>query len=82
MAKNKSSISQADNYQAMGEFWDGHDFTDFDDPTRADVVFEIRDTVRIEAELLAKIEKVAAARGIGAETLINLWLQEKVLANL
>ena len=71
MAKNKSSISQADSYQAMGEYWDEHDFTDFDDSIRADVVFEIRDTVRIEAELLAKIEKVAAARGIGTEILIN-----------
>lgn len=79
MAENKSSLSQADNYEMMGEFWDTHDFSDFDDPTRADVTFEIRDTIRIEAELLTKIEKMAAAKGIGTETLINLWLQEKVL---
>ena len=81
MAKNKSSISQADSYEKMGEFWDTHDFTDYDDPTRTDVVFEIRDTIRIEAGLLAKIEKMAAAKGVGTETLINLWLQEKVLVN-
>ncbi|MEZ4646394.1 MAG: CopG family antitoxin [Chloroflexota bacterium] len=81
MNENNSSISQAANYEEMGEFWDTRDFTEFDDPKRPDVVFEIRDTVRIEAKLLAKIEKVAASRGIGSETLINLWLQEKVLAN-
>ena len=82
MAGNKSSISQAVSYEAMGEFWDEHDFTDFDDPDRADVTFEIRDTVRIEAGLLVKIERVAASKGVGVETLVNLWLQEKVLANL
>ncbi|NHZ71488.1 MAG: hypothetical protein GWP17_00145 [Aquificales bacterium] len=81
MAKNKSSVSQTDSYEKMGEFWDTHDFTDYDDPSRADVVFEIRDTIRIEAGLLAKIEKMAADKGIGSETLINLWLQEKVLVN-
>jgi predicted DNA binding CopG/RHH family protein len=79
MAENKSSLSEADNYEMMSEFWDTHDFTDFDDLARPDVTFEIRDTIRIEAELLAKIEKMAAAKGIGTETLINLWLQEKVL---
>ncbi|MCP4357666.1 MAG: hypothetical protein GY796_06585 [Chloroflexi bacterium] len=81
MAENKSSISQADSYEKIGSFWDEHDFTDFDDPERPDVIFEIRDTVRIEAELLAKITKVATLRGIGTETLINLWLQEKIQAN-
>lgn len=80
MAKNESSISKADSYEVIGEFWDDHDFTEFDDVKRADVAFDIRDTVRIEAELLAKIDKIAASRGIGTETLINLWLQGKVLA--
>ena len=73
MAKNKNSISQADSYEKMGEFWDTHDFSEYD------VVFEVRDTIRIEASLLAKIERMAAAKGVGTETLINLWLQEKVL---
>ena len=82
MAGNKSSISQVDNYEAMGKFWDEHDFTEFDDPSREDMIFEIRDTVRIEANLLAKIEKAAVARGITTETLIDLWLQEKILTKL
>jgi hypothetical protein len=78
MAENKSSISQATSYEAIGEFWDEHDFTDFDDPELPDVTFEMQDAVRIEVSLLTLIEKVAVSRGVSAETLINLWLQEKL----
>jgi len=40
--KNRlSSISKAGSYEEMGEFWDTHDFTDFDDPNVPDVEFEI-----------------------------------------
>jgi predicted HicB family RNase H-like nuclease len=81
MAENKSSISQADSYEAIGEYWDAHDFTQFDDPQRPDVHFEIQDTVRIEAGLLNKLEKAAAERGISTETLVNLWLLERVQSN-
>lgn len=78
MAENKSSISQADSDEAIGEFWDTHDFTDFDNLAHPDVEFEIHDTVRIEAGLLITLEKVAAERGVSTETLVNLWLFEKV----
>ncbi len=78
MAESKSSISQVDSYKAIGEFWDEHDFTEFDDFNRPDIEFEIQDTVRIEAGLLAVLEKVSAERGVSTETLVNLWLQEKV----
>lgn len=79
MAESKrTSISRADNYAAIGEFWDGHDFTDFDDLDRPDVEFEIRDTVHIEAELMTRLKEAANQRGV-TQTLVNLWLQERVL---
>jgi hypothetical protein len=31
MAANKNSISKATSLKKIGEFWDKHDFTDFDD---------------------------------------------------
>lgn len=40
MSKNKSSISQASSYRAIGEFWDTHDLTDYWDQTYP-VEFEI-----------------------------------------
>ena len=55
MAENKlSSISQADSYERIGEFWDTHDFTDYDDPARPDVEMTFSGAVAIEAELLLR----------------------------
>ena len=78
MDENKlSSISKADADEKIGEFWNSHDFTDFD--TEApDVKFEVTCTVPIEVELLNEIEKQARKRGVKVETLVNLWLQQKV----
>jgi hypothetical protein len=51
VTKGASSISQADIYDAIGEFWDAHDFTDYDDPAAPDVEFEIMnlDTLDIKS---------------------------------
>jgi len=77
-ANRISSISQADTDDKIGEFWDTHDFTDFDNPDVPDVKFEITCAVPIEEELLAAIEKQAHKRGVQVETLVNLWLQQKL----
>lgn len=78
MAENRvSSISQADSLAKMGQFWDTHDFTQFDTDA-PDVEFTIFSAVSIEPDLLAAVEQQARLRGIGLETLVNLWLQEKL----
>lgn len=78
MDENKlSSISKADADEKIGEFWNSHDFTDFDTEV-PDVKFEVTCTVPIEVELLNEIEKQAHKRGVKVETLVNLWLQQKV----
>lgn len=81
-ANRLSSISQADSLEKMGEFWDTHDFTDFDDPNAPDVEFTVTCSVPIEVELLATVEKQARQRGVNVETLVNLWLQQKVVEQL
>ncbi len=79
MAKNKlSSISQADFLEKMGEFWDTHDFTEFDDLNIPDGEFEISCAVPIELNLISTMEKQAQRRGIKAENLVKLWLQQKL----
>ena len=78
MAENKlSSISQADSDEKMGEFWDNHDFTEFDSDA-PDVAFVITPTIPISVELLNEIEKQAAKRGVKVDELVNLWLQQKL----
>ena len=74
----RSSISQADTLEEMGEFWDEHDFTEYDTDA-PDVEFTVLSTVAIEPDLLAALERQAQRRGVSVETLINLWLQEKVV---
>jgi hypothetical protein len=77
--KNKlSSISKADTLEKMGEFWDTHDFTDFDNPDAPDVKFNVSCAVPIEEELYSSVEKQAKLRGVKVETLVNLWLQQKL----
>lgn len=82
MKKHKSSVSVATSYKEIGEFWDTHDLSDFWDKTKA-VSFE----VDIESEvtyyavdkmLSEKIQAIAQRRGVTADTLINLWMQEKL----
>jgi len=63
-ANRLSSLSQADTDEKIGQFWDAHDFTDFDDPAAPDVEFEIAFAVPIEAELFAALEKYAHQRGV------------------
>jgi len=76
-ANKLSSISKADTLEKMGEFWDTHDFTDFDTDT-PDVEFKITCAVPIELDLLSSVEKQARRRGVKVETLVNLWLQQKL----
>jgi len=78
-ANRLSSISQADTDEGIGEFWDSHDFTEFDEPNLPDVKFAMTCAVPIEIELFTAIEKQAHQRGVQVETLANLWLQQKLV---
>jgi CopG antitoxin of type II toxin-antitoxin system len=76
-ASRLSSISKADTDEKIGEFWDTHDFTDFDTDV-PDVEFEIAYTVPLEVDLFSQIEQQARQRGVKVETLVNLWLRQKL----
>jgi len=78
MEENRSSsISKANSDEKIGEFWDRHDFTEFDTDA-PDACFEVTCTVPVKLELLSEIEKQAAKRGVKVEALVNLWLQQKL----
>lgn len=76
-ANKDSSISHATTFEAMGAFWDTHDFTEYDTDA-PDVPFTIARAVQLEAELWAALERQAQLRGVSLETLVNLWLQQKL----
>ncbi len=78
---NKTSISKADTFEEIGEFWDKHSLADYWDQTEK-VEFKIcavrRHRITIEPELYDKISSSSRIRGVQPETLINLWLTEKL----
>ena len=82
MKKSKSSISRAQSYAEIGEFWDEHDLSDFWGKTRKvrfDVVVEPEATYYpIERALSEQIQSVARKRGVPSGALVNLWLQQKI----
>ncbi|MGK7888043.1 MAG: CopG family antitoxin [Leptolyngbyaceae cyanobacterium] len=72
-----SSISKVMTDEQMGDFWDAHDFTDFDTDA-SDIEFEIDCSVSLEMDLLQELGKAAQQRGVKVETLVNLWLRQKL----
>jgi hypothetical protein len=82
MNKSKSSISKARSYAAIGEYWDQHEISDAWGKTKKvkfEVVAEPEATYYpVEKELAAKIQSVATKHGVSSDTLVNLWLEQKV----
>ena len=73
-----SHLSEAEAYKKIGEFWDTHDFTDFDDANAPDAEFEVSGSVAVESSLLEEITQRADQQGLRVEELVNLWLRQKL----
>lgn len=82
MKKSKSSVSKAGTYAEIGEFWDSHDLSKFWDKTkhaRFDVAMESEVTYyAMDKKLSQEVQELAHRRGVSADTLVNLWIQEKL----
>ncbi len=80
----KSSVSEAKSYQEIGKFWDEHDSTEFGEQTDVEFKVSVQSQRRyypIDNTLSSKIKQVARDRGVSEETLLNLWVQEKLSQN-
>ncbi len=83
MAKNTvSSISKAQTYEEMADFWDTHSVADYADSlTEAEITFDPlarRTFVGVDPELFAELCQIARQRRISPQTLVNLWLGQRV----
>ncbi len=83
MADEKvSSISKSKNLEEMADFWDSHSLADYDDEIEeVDMTFDPaarRTWIGIEPDLLADLRRIARERRVSTQTLINLWLSERV----
>jgi len=83
MTKEESdSISGARSYVEAGEYWDSHDLGEVWERTKeVEIDVDLRSEkfyYSVEKELSDRITALAHSRGVSPETLVNLWLQEKV----
>ena len=77
----KTSVSNARTYQEIGAFWDEHDATEFGEQTEVEFEVNIKSQRRyypLDSHLSLKMRQIAQERGISEETLLNLWVQEKI----
>jgi hypothetical protein len=76
-----TSISKARTLEEVAEFWDTHSLADYWDQTH-EVEFEVRARrirrVTLAPEIYAQVEAQARERGVMPETLVNLWLAERL----
>lgn len=79
--KNVTTISQAASLEAVGAFWDTHSLADYEAQTQ-EVEFDVRAKrkrrVALAPEVYEQIAAQALTRGIQPETLVNLWLAERL----
>src|SRR5712692_1689143 len=90
MQKNKKKKrdplpEQFNSLEEAGEFWDTHrgaDYEEYMKETHFEVDLKRRvHEVRVAEEILREVRKIADQQGLDTETLINLWLQQKVTAS-
>jgi hypothetical protein len=80
MPKKRDPILSSMTIEEASEFWDNHSVADY--PTRVVQMHyapEGQTTfVAVANDILGLLEKRAKQRGVSVETLVNLWLQEKL----
>ena len=76
-------IPPTDSLEAIAEFWDTHSLADYWDQTEpAEFEFDPqakrRYLVAIDPDVLVRVRTVAHQKGLQTESLINLWLEQKL----
>ncbi len=82
MSKSKvTTISKARTLKEIGDFWDTHSLADYWDQTH-EVEFQVRAKrrrrVTLDPEVYERVVTQASVRGLSPETLVNLWLTERL----
>lgn len=79
--KQVSSISKASTIEEIADFWDTHSITDYEDQIKQ-VEVEVSNIVRNRVSLIPEvhegIKEAARKRHISPETLVNVWLAERL----
>ena len=81
MAGNKSLVSKKGSYKEIGDYCDTHDLNEVEgtrkDATFSDEVDSDLHYFALDESLSSGLNVIAKKRGVSAEKLANLWLQER-----
>ncbi len=78
-----SKIPTFTSVQEEAAFWDTHDFTDFTDELKPVNIHFSKSlsegiTVRFDTKTLQILRSTASEKGIGATTLVRMWVMERL----
>jgi hypothetical protein len=77
----RTSLSKAKTLDEIAEYWDTHSLADCWDETQ-EVEIEVRARrrrrVTLDPDIYEKVDAAARERGILPETLVNLWITERL----
>ncbi|MEZ4710389.1 MAG: CopG family antitoxin [Caldilineaceae bacterium] len=80
---DKSQIPELKGHEEVADFWDTHSVGDYWDATEA-VEMEISPSARrrylvaIDPDLLGRVQILARQRGLSTESLINLFIEQRL----
>jgi hypothetical protein len=81
----REAIPEFETLEEIADFWDAHSTADYEQLTQQ-VHFEVQlpnrhaqKSIILLPELSETIEAMARRRGVSVETLVNVWLTEKIL---
>lgn len=81
--KPKEPIPKFKTIQEEAEFWDTHNTADYADqmvPVRAKIARRLTGLVqvRMDDRMISDLEAKARAKGVGASTLVRIWVKERL----
>ncbi|MGH8476349.1 MAG: CopG family antitoxin [Methylococcales bacterium] len=78
------NLPQTDSIEALAEFWDTHDLTDFEDHIEevTEPVFERQHEtimrIHLKPQEAETVKRIAESKGIDQEAVIREWVLEKL----
>jgi hypothetical protein len=83
--KKQPPIPKSDSIRELAEFWETHDFTDYEDQMVRveEPVFEKGKSVKVRLGSKAKkiVKGIAHAKGVKEADVIQEWIREKIQAS-
>ncbi len=78
-------IPQFQTEQEEAEFWESHDSTEFLDETETVEVTFVDErpsmkqiSLRLDPSVINQLKSVASSKGIGYQTMIRMWVMERL----